>query len=129
MGPRSKVIAAGATCVLAALTMVWLQQRFQAGDEKSALALVLEYRAHGGPSLPEILAERHPEQPITWSTATESGCLERVRVAATVSATPGASSRSYGFVVELGGPAIHPGNELGRDAMRALDGPGARAAR
>jgi hypothetical protein len=106
------------TSVLAAFSILYLQARFNAGDEKSALALVQQYRAHSGRSLPEVIAEASAGTPADWSTATESSCFQHERVRAQVATDAGVVS--YDFVVDINGPSIHPGNENGRRALEAL---------
>ena len=106
------------TSVLAAFSILYLQNRFNAADEKNALVLVQEYRAHSGRSLPEVIAENSGGKSAEWSTATESSCFQHERVRAQVETDAGV--QSYDFVVDINGPSIHPGNENGRRALEAL---------
>jgi hypothetical protein len=106
------------TSVLAAFSILYLQARFNAADEKSALLVVQEYRAHSGRSLPEVIAESSAGKPPDWSTATESSCFQHERVRAQVETDAGV--KSYDFIVDINGPSIHPGNENGRRALEAL---------
>jgi hypothetical protein len=107
------------TSALAAGSLLYLQARFNASDEKNALAIVQTYRSHSGRSLPEVLAQQNagsaaPE----WSTQTDSACFQHERVRAEV---PGAQGPvTYDFLVDINGPSIHPGNENGRRALEAL---------
>jgi hypothetical protein len=106
------------TSVLAAFSILYLQARFNAGDEKNALSLVQQYRARSGRSLPEVIADRSGGVAPDWSTATESSCFQHERVRAQVSTDAGVVS--YDFVVDINGPSIHPGNENGKTALEAL---------
>jgi hypothetical protein len=106
------------TSVLAAFSILYLQARFNAGDERNALALVQQYRARSGRSLPEVIAESSPGKVPEWSTATESSCFQHQRVRAPVETEAGVVSDD--IVVDNKRPAIHPGNENGRRALEAL---------
>ena len=106
------------TSALAAGSMLYLQARFNAGDEKNALVLVQAYRAQSGRSLPEVIAERSGGATPEWSTATESSCFQHERVRALVTTDAGVTT--YDFVVDINGPSIHPGNENGQRALEAL---------
>jgi hypothetical protein len=106
------------TSALAAGSILYLQARFNASDERNALVVVQKYRAHSGRSLPEVIAETSAGSTPEWSTATESSCFQHERVRAQV--TTDAGVVSYDFVVDINGPSIHPGNENGKRALEAL---------
>jgi hypothetical protein len=107
------------TSALAAGSILYLQARFNASDEKSALAIVQTYKARSGRSLPDVLAEQNAGAPAPeWSTTTESSCFQHERVRAQVAGDKGVVT--YDFVVDINGPSIHPGNENGRRALEAL---------
>lgn len=107
------------TSALAAGTILYVQARFNAGDERNALAVVQEYRSRSGRSLPEVIAETHGGAPVReWSTTTESSFFQHERVRAEVATDAGVVS--YDFVVDINGPSIHPGNENGKRALEAL---------
>jgi len=107
------------TSALAAGTILYVQARFNAADEHSALSVVQSYRARSGRSLPEVIGEGRPgAPPPEWSTATESSCMQHERVRAQV--TTDAGITTYDFVVDINGPSIHPGNENGQRALEAL---------
>lgn len=107
------------TSALAASTILYVQNRFNAGDEKNALAVVQSYRAPSGKSLPEVIGEARPgAPPPEWSTATESSCMQHERVRAEVATDGGVVT--YDFMVDINGPSIHPGNENGKRALEAL---------
>jgi len=107
------------TSALAAGTILYVQARFNAADEHNALAVVQNYRARSGRSLPEVIGEGQPSAPpAEWSTATESSCRQTERVRAQVTTDGGAMT--YDFVVDINGPSIHPGNENGKHALEAL---------
>jgi len=107
------------TSALAASSLLYLQARFNASDEKNALAIVQTYRARSGRSLPEVLAEQNAgSTPPEWSTQTESACFQHERVRAQVTGDKGPVT--YDFLVDINGPSIHPGNENGRRALEAL---------
>ncbi|MET0595499.1 MAG: hypothetical protein ABW133_22560 [Polyangiaceae bacterium] len=107
------------TSALAASTILYVQNRFNAGDEKNALAVVQSYRAPSGKSLPEVIGDARPgAPPAEWSTATESSCMQHERVRAEVATDAGVVT--YDFMVDINGPSIHPGNENGKRALEAL---------
>jgi hypothetical protein len=107
------------TSALAASTILYVQNRFNAGDEKNALLVVQNYRAKSGKSLPEVIANESAGAPAAdWSTATESSCMQHERVRAEVATDAGVVT--YDFMVDINGPSIHPGNENGKRALEAL---------
>jgi hypothetical protein len=107
------------TSALAAGTILYVQARFNAADERNALSVVQAYRARSGRSLPEVLGEGQTgKAPAEWSTSTESSCMQHERVRAQV--TTDAGVVIYDFVVDINGPSIHPGNENGKRALEAL---------
>jgi len=106
------------TSALAAGSILYLQARFNASDERNALVVVQQYRARSGRSLPEVIAEASAGNKPEWSTATESACFQHERVRAQV--TTDAGVVSYDFVVDINGPSIHPGNDNGKRALEAL---------
>jgi hypothetical protein len=120
---RKRMILLVATSLLAAVTILWFQGRFEADDEKQALNLVQGYQPPGGRSIPDVLAERHPNKPVEWSVATESACFQHIRVHAVVRPDGAPEPLVYAFVVDINGPAIHPGNEAGRELLGHLNEP------
>jgi hypothetical protein len=107
------------TSALAAGSILYVQSRFNAGDEHNALVVVQEYRARSGRSLPEVIVETHAGTPVReWSTTTESSCFQHERVRAEVATDAGVVT--YDFLVDINGPSIHPGNENGKRALEAL---------
>ncbi len=119
---RPRTILMVLTALLAAATVLWMQGRFEAADERASLALVQEYRSRTGAGLPALIAERHHQRPVAWSTATESACFQHVRVHAVVE-EPGSAATLYAFTVDINGPVIHPANEASRELMKLLDEP------
>jgi hypothetical protein len=111
------------TAILAAITVVWLQSRFEHGDERNALGLVQSYRSKAGVSIPQVLSRRHPDRAAKWSTATESSCFQHIRVHAVIYPEPGSEPLVYAFTVDINGPSIHPANKQGEELMAALDTP------
>jgi hypothetical protein len=116
--PLQKNVLLVLTSALAASSILYLQGRFNAGDERNALALVQTYHAKGGRSLPDAIGELSGGAGADWSTSTESSCFQHERVRALVATDAGLAS--YDFVVDINGPSIHPGNENGRRALEAL---------
>ena len=120
---RKRMILFVATSLLAAICVIWIQRRFEADDEHKALLLVQTYESPAKVTIPAVIAHRHPEKVVEWSTATESACFQHIRVHAVVHADPAAEPVVYAFIVDINGPSIHPGNEPGRELMAALDRP------
>lgn len=109
------------TSLFAAGSVLWMQRKFEAADERNALAVVQGYRTTHA-SIPELLEATHPGRPVEWSTATESACFQHIRVHAVVD-SPGAPPVVYAFTVDINGPVIHPANEDGRRLLGGLDAP------
>ncbi|MSP25869.1 MAG: hypothetical protein EXR75_12055 [Myxococcales bacterium] len=118
---KKRTLLTALTAFFAAATVVWMQGRFEAADERSALALVQEYRSKTGAGLPQLIAHRHAQRPITWSTATESACFQHIRVHAVVDEPGPSAPVLYAFTVDINGPVLHPANEATRDLMKQLD--------
>jgi hypothetical protein len=106
------------TSALAAGSILYLQGRFNAGDERSALVVVQTYRSKAGRSLPDVITAENAGAVLDWSTSTESSCFQHERVRALAAGEKGIVT--YDFVVDINGPSIHPGNENGRRALEAL---------
>jgi hypothetical protein len=109
------------TSLFAAGSILWMQRKFEAGDERNALAVVQAYRSEHA-SIPELISVKHPGRPVAWSTATESACFQYVRVHAVLE-EPGSAPVVYAFTVDINGPSIHPANEEGRALLAGLDTP------
>jgi hypothetical protein len=108
------------TALAAAATVLWMQGRYEAADQKNALEIVQAYHPPGGTSIPALLAARHPGKLVSWTTAVESSCFQHIRVHAVVEE---AEPVLYAFVVDINGPSIHPANDNGQVLMGALDKP------
>lgn len=111
------------TALAAAGSILWMQGRYEASDQRHALEVVQSYHPPGGSSIPEQLAARHPDKPVSWSAAVENTCFQHIRVHAVVTDDPGAEPVLYAFVVDINGPAIHPANDNGRELIVALATP------
>jgi hypothetical protein len=111
------------TSLLAAVTILWLQGRFEHADERNALAIVQQYRSPAGVTLPALLSDEHKGRPVQWSTATTSSCFQHITVVASVADKPGAEPTVYLFAVDLNGPSIHPANEAGARMLGRMDTP------
>jgi len=100
--------------------MLYMQGRFDRGDQQSALALARSYRSPSGRSLPEVIAAQHPggAEP-EWSARTESSCFGHERVRAEVTTPTGKTS--YEFLVDINGPSIHPGGPAGERILAELN--------
>jgi hypothetical protein len=119
MGTREKA-AMVVTALAAAVSVVYLQHRFDAADVKNCVAIAQTYKAPSGRTIPGVLEKRHPGAAVEWRGTEESSCFQHVRVDAVV--TPkGEPAVDYAFSVDLNGPSIHPANPLGQQALEALD--------
>jgi hypothetical protein len=118
-----KTILFVVTSAVAAFSVLWMQGRFEASDARHAEAVVQEYRSTFGVSVPDALSHRHPGKGIQWASQVESSCFQHIRVYASVNADPRKPPKVYIFLVDLNGPAIHPGNEAGKDLLGMLDAP------
>ncbi len=121
MGTRRTILMVLAS-LLAAATLLWMQSRFEAGDQRNALAVVRGYRSKAGTSIPELIARQHPKAAVRWSTTTASSCLHHIVVRAEVFDGNG-GHRVYSFKVDINGPSIHPADANGRSLMAQIDGP------
>ena len=111
-----------ATSLLAAAMILWMQGRYETSDEKHAIEIVQGYRSRAGVSIPDVLERRHPDDSVRWSSSIKSSCFQHIEVQATVD-TAAAPPAVYAFVVDINGPAIHPGNEAGKEVLAAIDQP------
>jgi len=104
-----------------------MQGRFEAADVRHARAIVQEYRSKAGVSIPDALSQQHPGKGIQWSSNVQSSCFQHIQIHASVNADPSKAPLVYVFIVDLNGPAIHPGNEAGKRLLERLDKPLARS--
>ncbi len=112
------------TAIAAAVSVVYLQHRFDAADVKAAVALAQSYKAPSGRTLPDVILADRPGAAMDWSGAETSSCFQHVRVEAHVSPKDGPPV-VYMFDVDINGPSIHPANPLGLEALQKLDATGA----
>ncbi len=106
------------SATMLALTLMWvLQSKYEAADRKAAVAVVHDYHAKGGRSIPDVLTERHPGKEQGWQVHTESSCMQHERVDIDV------DGQDYAFIVDINGPAIHPGNPNAEAVLKRLDEP------
>ncbi len=112
-----------ATALAAAGTVLWMQNRYEAADQRHALDIVKSYRPSGGTSIPALLSSRHPDKSVTWTTAVESSCFQHIRVHAVVTDPVVPEPFLYAFVVDINGPSIHPANERGQQLIAAIEAP------
>jgi len=116
------------TALAASASVVYLQRRFDAADEKNGVEIAQKYRAPSGRTLVDVLEQRHPRSTVSWSGFEQSSCFQHVRVDARVSLSEGGLPLDYQFDIDLNGPSIHPANPLGAEAIAALDKSRAAAA-
>jgi len=122
-GKLMRVLMVGSATLLAVVSMFWLQSKFEAADRKAAVALVHDYRSRAGWTVPEAFDALHPGKPTHWEVETVPACLhhyERVSIES--------DGVSYQFMVDIDGPAIHPGNHESEAVLRQLDEPRAEQA-
>ena len=122
MGLRQRVFLV-LTAIAAAVSMLYLQRRFEAADMKDGLAIAKSYRAPSGRSLPDAIEALHPGSQVEWRAFEESSCQQHVRVDAWVTPAGIGEALDYAFAVDINGPSIHPANPLGEKALGALDAP------
>jgi hypothetical protein len=120
MGLNKRTLMMTATAMLAALTVLYMQSRFERADERHGLELVQSYHSKAGVSVPELIAVHHPDKVVEWSTHTESSCFQHIRVAALVHDAP---EVTYQFDVDINGPSIHPANDAGLRLLGEMDVP------
>ena len=123
MGSKLRMVIMVATSILAAMTVLYVQGRYEKGDMKNALQLVQTYRSKAGVSVPDVLSHQHPGKSVTWDTVVENSCFQHIRVVAFVNEDPAADPVVYAFTVDINGPSIHPANENGRQLLSQLDKP------
>jgi hypothetical protein len=106
------------SATMLAVTFMWfLQSKFEGADRKAAVAIVHDYHSKSGRSIPDVLSERHPGKEQGWQVHTESSCLQHERVDIEV------DGQGYAFIVDINGPAIHPGNPNAEAVLKRLDEP------
>jgi len=123
MHAKLRMIIFVVTSVVAAGTVVWMQRRFESGDEHNALTVVQTYRSGSNVALPELISYRHPGRTPVWSTKTQSACFQHIVVSAAVSDIAGRDPTVYSFAVDINGPTIHPANANGTEILQLLDNP------
>ena len=122
-GSTRRTILLVVTSAVAALCVLWMQGRFEAADARHARAIVQDYRSKAGLSIPDLLSHQHPGKGIQWASHVQSSCFQHIEVHASVNADPSKAPLVYVFIVDLNGPAIHPGNEAGKRLLKLLDKP------
>ena len=123
MGSKLRMAIMVVTSVLAAMTVLYVQGRYEKGDMKNALQLVQTYRSKAGVSVPDVLSHQHPGKSVTWDTVVENSCFQHIRVVAFVNEDPAADPVVYAFTVDINGPSIHPANDNGKVLLSQLDKP------
>lgn len=108
-----------------ALTLSWLQGRFDTSDHEKALKLINTYRARpNGPTISEVILAKHrdlKEHQLAWSTEITSGCLGIVRATALVPKRESGDAVTYSFDVRLTDPSIHPTDPATIEILKALN--------
>jgi hypothetical protein len=117
---RTMLIAS--STLLAVVGVVTIQSKFDAADRKAAAGVVRDYRSKAGWTIPEVIEGMHPGRAAQWNVSTESACMQHERVRVDV------DGKSYEFLVDINGPAIHPGNPASVQVLKGLDAPRAKAA-
>jgi hypothetical protein len=126
-GSTRRTVLLVVTSAVAALCVLWMQGRFEAADSRHARTIVQDYRSKAGVSIPDVLSQLHPGKGIQWAANVQSSCFQHIEIHASVNADPSKGPLVYVFIVDLNGPAIHPGNEAGQRLLKLLDKPLARS--
>lgn len=116
------VLAALTFAVAAAVSVRYVEQRFDDGDRRHAVEIVRGYHSAAGRSLREALMRRHPDArgtDVRWESETLSACFQYVRVRAFVTLA-GGRTVVYAWDVDINTVSIHPGNANGMAVLRSL---------
>lgn len=124
MSRTTAVLAAG--LALCALSVLSLQQRFDAGDHAKAERLVRGLAAAGRSERFDafVAARANHGRPGTWTSDITGGCRGIVEVRYRV---PGEPAAAYAWDVDLPAQAVHPtrASPRGEQLLGEFAGPGA----
>ena len=126
MRQQLRILIGALLIIGAALSVEYLQGRFDRSDERGAVGVVRDYRPPGEQTtVDRLLASRHGIRPgdLRWSGALTSGCFGYVRVTCEVPSNPPVV---YRFDVDINRNAIHPGNDRASRFLAPHHPPGGR---
>ena len=103
MNRSTTVVVAG--IFLCALSLVLLQQRFDASDHAKAERLLRHFRVEAGPETFEDFLVHKTQRRGTWATEITGGCRGVVRVRCLIDGNP---PEVHEWDVEIPSQAIHP---------------------
>ena len=123
MASKGRSLAGVVVAVGVATGVLWMQWRADIGRAKEGREIVEGFRAQASSvGFERVIRSWHPTcVEVRWSSRTESGCADQVRVEGDVMEPSDAEPRQrYEFIVDVNTHQIAPGNEPGRRAIAAL---------
>jgi hypothetical protein len=110
-------VVVGAGIMLCAVSLFFLQRRFDASDHAKGIRLLKNMTAKDRPETFEgFLARKHGGQPGTWDSEITGGCRGVVRVTWSLAGNP---PTIYAWEVEIPSQAVHP-SPMSPDGERLL---------
>src|SRR5712692_8286693 len=101
--------------LILAFTLVWIQQQFNQGDERKAVALVGAAKTAQGGTVGDALVARSASRSPDCKSTITSSCAGTLEV--TVARTASTDGELYRFAVDLVRNSVHPLDEPTRALM------------